>query len=124
MRITAQRLLSRIMFIVMLATFTSPSLGLGMVATHDQLSHGITSFDAGKWHDDHHHHEPHDDDAQHQDPHSSIGHLFSHLPISLFGISPLVIQPQAQPEVSFLRQPFVTVALEPPLRPPKAFLPC
>lgn len=124
MLITARRLVARIMFIVMLATFASPTLGWGMVATHDQLSHGLIDVHAGEVHDDHHHHDGHDNDPQHQDPHTSIGHLFTHMPAGLFGITSLPIQQQAQPEVTFLRQSVRAVALEPPLRPPKASLSC
>lgn len=121
MLITARRLVARIMFIVMLATFASPTLGLGMVASHDQLSHGLT--DAHE-HEGHHHHDEHENDTQHQDPHCSIGHLFTHMPAGLFSITSLIIQPQAQPEITFLRQSVRAVTLEPPLRPPKASLSC
>lgn len=124
MLITARRLVARIMFIVMLATFASPTLGWGMVATHDQLSHGLIDAHAGEVHDDHHHHDGHDDNTQHQDPHSSIGHLFTHMPAGLFGAPPLIIQPSAQPDIFFVRQSVRAVALEPPLRPPKASLSC
>jgi hypothetical protein len=123
MLITARRHVARIMFIVMLATFASPTLGWGMVAAHDQLSHGLIDAHAGEVHDDHPH-DGHDSDDQHQDPHSSIGHLFTHMPVGLFNITSLTFQPQAQPETAFLRQSVRAVALEPPLRPPRASLSC
>lgn len=121
-----RRLISRIMLIMMLATFVSPTLGWGMVATHDQLSHHAADkhAHAHDWQDDHHHHDGHDDNAQHQDPHNSIGHLLTHMPVSLFSVMPLIIQPAAQTQIVFVRQTVRTVALEPPFRPPQASLSC
>jgi hypothetical protein len=128
------------MLVVMLATFASPSLGQGLMTTHiwgatdsslatqHPSSQAATDSPASVSHDDHHRHHhdqhdgQHDDGAQHQDAHGCIGHLFSHMPIGLFGVSTVDIQPQAQPRTTFLRQPVVRMATEPPLRPPKARL--
>lgn len=118
MLITVRSLIARVMFIVMLATFASPTFGWGMVATHDQLSHGLSGTHVGEDHGGHHH------DEHDVNPHSSIGHMFTHMPVGLTSITSLAIQPQAQPEPAFLGQSIRVVALEPPLRPPKTALSC
>ena len=124
MLITTRSLVARIMFIVMVATFASPTFGWGMVATHDQLSHGLAGVPDGEDHG-HQHHSHHDEhDAQHLNPHSSVGHLFTHMPVGIFSMATLPIQPQAQPEIFFLRQSVRAVAFDPPLRPPKASPSC
>ena len=118
-------MIARLMLSVMLATFVSPSLSWGMIATHEQLSHGITDIGHEAQHGDHHHghgHDYHQDDDSHQNPHSYIGHLFTHMPVGLFSISTLVIQPPTKSRITFLQHPLVTVDFAPPLRPPKPLL--
>lgn len=119
-----RRIVSRIMLLVMLATFVSPSLSWGLVVTHEPSSHGISGSNHEELHGGHIHGYNHDEenDVQHENPHSYIGHLFTHMPAGLFSISTLVIQPQTPSKVAFLQEPFVTVDLAPPLRPPKPFL--
>jgi hypothetical protein len=109
---------AKALLLVMLVTLLSPALGWGMVATHEQLSHGTASHDIEAAHQHEHHHDEHSGD-EHQHPHSSIGHLFTHMPIDLFDITALSIQPQIHLKTSFLRPAFVTVAVKPPFRPPK-----
>lgn len=109
---------ARALLLIMLVTLLSPALGWGMVATHEQLSHGMENHHIAVLHyDDHHHDRHHDED--HQQAHSSIGHLFTHMPIDLFIAPSLTIQPQIHPKTIFLRPAFVTVAVKPPFRPPK-----
>lgn len=102
----------------MLVTLLSPALGWGMVATHEQLSHGVEDHHIDALHHDQHDHDEHHDE-DHQQAHSSIGHLFTHMPIDLFIIPTLTIQPQVHPKTSFLRPTFMAVAIKPPFRPPK-----
>lgn len=74
------RLVSRVVLLVMLATFLSPSLGWQMIASHDQLAHAAASHGAGADHD-------HDGRGDHGDAHSSIGHVFTHMPMNVVAIS-------------------------------------
>jgi hypothetical protein len=98
---------SRILFIVMLSTFLSPNLGWHMTTSHDQLEHATT-----------HHDQDHDEGDQH-DPHAFIGHLLTHMPMSITAtfFDPLSPAPTAQltaPQFSF--SPSIP---EPPFRPPR-----
>jgi hypothetical protein len=110
--------IARALLIIMLVTLLSPAMGWGMVASHEQLSHGAESHDIETSHHDEHQQDQHRDE-DHQQAHSSVGHLFTHLPIDLFIISTLAIQPQIHPKTSFMRPAFVTFAVKPPFRPPK-----
>lgn len=64
--------LARILLVTLLASFLSPAFAWQMHATHEELAHSL-SVPA-----DHHH--DHDQRHDHADPHSLLGHLFSHLP--------------------------------------------
>ena len=117
----SQQFFLRFMLVVMLASFISPSFGLGMVASHDQLSHQFI----GSEHADHGHDQSgtHHDSPDHQDAHTSIGHLLSHLSISFFELPRMGIPPMAQAELQALDARILPVALQPPFRPPRAILP-
>ena len=115
-----QKITLRLLLLVMLASFLSPSFGLGLVASHAQLAHMTVGVDA-----DHEHGQPgpQHDTQEHKDAHSSIGHLLTHLSVGLFEMPRLGFSPQVQtyfPEQDSLVLHRVT---QPPFRPPRAFLP-
>lgn len=125
MPIRARQLLTHALLALMLATFLSPTLGWGMVASHDTLAHGISAVERVDLHHDHDHHQPSipDDTHDHQDAHTSIGHLLSHMPASLFEVPRFGVVPTGNSAIAFLYQPVLQLNPEPPLRPPKAPLP-
>lgn len=111
----------RFMLMVMLASFLSPSFGLGLVASHDQLAH--QSIDVQHTGHDHEHPGPRHDSQDHKDAHTSIGHLLTHLSVSFFELPPMSIPPMAQAELPALEARILSIALLPPFRPPRAILP-
>jgi len=111
----------RFMLVVMLSSFLSPSFGLGLVASHDQLAH--TSVNVEHVEHDHQHSGSQHDKQDHKDAHSSIGHLLTHLSISFFELPLMGIPPLAQAELQALDARILTIALQPPFRPPRAILP-
>ena len=116
-----QQYVLRFMLMVMLASFLSPSFGLGLVASHDQLAHQSIGVE----HTGHDHDQPSSqhDSQDHKDAHSSIGHLLTHLSISFFELPRMGIPPIAQAELPALDARILPVALQPPFRPPRAILP-
>lgn len=115
----ARQLYSRILLVMMLATFLSPSLGWGMVASHEQLSDSITAADNTDFAHDHDHPSVPDDSHDHQDAHASIGHLLTHMSVSFFVPFCLDILPVAQSKSPFLHLAVLQADLEPLLRPPR-----
>jgi len=117
----SQQFSLRLMLVVMLVSFISPSFGLGLIASHDQLSHQFVGLE----HTDHGHDQSgtQHDSPDHQDAHTSIGHLLTHLSISFFELPRMGIPPIAQTELPVLDARILPVALQPPFRPPRAFLP-
>ena len=111
----------RFMLMVMLASFLSPSFGLGLVASHDQLAHQSIGGVQHAEHD-HEHPGPQHDTQDHKDAHNSIGHLLTHLSISFFELPRMGIPPLAQAELPALDARILPVALQPPFRPPRAIL--
>lgn len=87
-------LTSRLLLAVMLLTFLSPNFGWQVVAGHDLLSHEAVAeavehspHDHDGDHDGHDQPPPHGHD--HEDAHSMIGHVLSHMPATtLSGILP------------------------------------
>lgn len=78
-------LTSRLLLVVMLLTFLSPSFGWQVVAGHDLLVHEAVAAEGE--HHPHDHEGEHDAPKQpvphghdHEDPHSMIGHVLSHMP--------------------------------------------
>lgn len=108
------------MLMVMLASFLSPSFGLGLVASHDQLAH----MSVGLEHSDDEHGQPGSHDSQdHQDAHASIGHLLTHMAAGFFKLPRLAIPPQAKAELSAPDALVLHIVPQPPFRPPRAILP-
>jgi hypothetical protein len=117
----------RILLVMMLVTFLSPSMGWGTVASHEQLTHATVEIDweeleHGHSHDNHHSSLP-DESHDYQDAHSSIGHLLAHMPASLFETPILDFVQSAQTAPLFIYVPLIERYLEPPLPPPKIALP-
>lgn len=112
-----RRILAAVVFASLLASFLSPAFAWHMKASHDELAHEAHAPATADGHD-----HPHDRDASHEhtDPHSQIGHLFSHLP-SLPSETIAWAPPAASGLVT--PAPVVHIALrspEPPFRPPRA----
>lgn len=87
MRLSLYRLTCRITLVLMFMTFLSPTFGWQLVADHEELAHSSpTSF-----FEQEHHHPEHADiidvssvhGHEHEDAHSMIGHMLSHMPISM-----------------------------------------
>lgn len=114
----------RLVLALMLLTFLSPSFGWQMVASHELLEH--ESVAAGL---DHHGHHDHDDldevpaphEYKHEDAHSMIGHVLSHMPATPFvAVLPLYVPHQLALEGS---EPALVIPMSPPdqpYRPPQA----
>lgn len=122
------RRVSRLLLVVMLSTFLSPSFAVGMLSTHDQLEHSNAQLTADIEHD-HHDDADHDNvdhDAMehaahdHEDAHGFIGHLLGHMPIVMSGTTPVSFPPAVQ---SHHADPKTTVSFtlpDPPFRPPRS----
>jgi len=112
---------------VMILTFVSPSIGDGVVSSHHQLPHHAISAHhhdahASEAHQSHAHDEGEADNLPTQDAHSSIGHLLSHMPASLFEVPQLTATPLGSSTIAFLADPIPNIKVAPLLRPPKPAL--
>ncbi len=116
----AQQFLLRFMLMVMLASFLSPSFGLGMIASHDQLAHGLVGL-AHAGHN-HGHTGPQHDAQDHLDAHTSFGHLLTHMSAGLFEMPRLAIPPLAQAELPLSESLVLNFESTPPFRPPRAVI--
>jgi hypothetical protein len=105
----------------MLVTFLSPTLGWAMHATHEELAHaavalaGDNGVHAGVRD---HHGSP--ADHNHADPHSLIGHLFSHMPFSIVADFVLVPMTGDASGLTVTAERVVSGNVKPPFRPPLA----
>lgn len=108
-------LASRFIFVVMLATYLSPAFGWAMTASHDELEHA--SFTLSSERHDHDHDSP--AGHEHQEPHSYIGHLLSHLAASASAEFKLKPAPRANASFADLLVVVPFVAPETPFRPPR-----
>lgn len=110
--------ISKLLLMVMIGTFFSPSIGLAMTAAHGQ--HGHAESDAMRDDDHERHHEqiPH----EHHEAHASIGHLLTHLQADLSGDIRFAFEPQAEPALPALQFTLPRSVYEPPYRPPKSAL--
>jgi hypothetical protein len=106
---------------MMLATLVSPTLGWGMIASHDQLAHSAAVLGhIDDRHDHNHGGSPH---HEHQDPHSFMGHLLTHMPFHLCSSLQLLFFPADQREnLTEFRSPLGHNTFEPPFKPPRPFL--
>jgi len=104
----------------MLVTFMSPTLGWAMLASHDELAHSgaaLTDHDALPADaQDHDHGLPANHD--HADPHSFIGHLFSHMPFSVASSFFLPPRDGIEPRLPMTSETTVSAGIKPPFRPP------
>ena len=66
-------IVSRVVLFVMLLTFLSPNLGWQMTASHDELQHALV-------------HDPDHGDDDHHEAHGLVGHLLTHMPMSISAI--------------------------------------
>jgi len=113
----------RLLLVVLISTFMSPSFAWQMIDSHHETT--IASFIDN---DDHHHHEHdlhhhyhHDNDAEGDDDsaHNQIGHLLSHLPAVLHEV---VVLPASSPEsITYpsFHSTFAYTATDPPFKPPR-----
>lgn len=117
--------IARFTLAVMLATFLSPTLGWAMLANHGELSHSATALTGTEV--DHDHAVPEDQDHglpsdhDHADPHSFIGHLFSHMPFSLAAGFELVPTGSVAIHLPMTADRIVSGSIKPPFRPPLGF---
>jgi hypothetical protein len=110
--------IARFTLAVMLVTFLSPTTGWAMLAGHDELAHAAAAFaDHDATHADHHDHGmPADHD--HADPHSFIGHLFSHMPFSIASAPFLPPGDGVACHLTATAETIVSANVKPPFRPP------
>ena len=102
-----RRNVSRILLIVLLLTFLSPHLGWQMTAGHDEFEQLLTL------------HDQHQDDEENHSAHGFLGHLLTHMPMSVSATmcAPLVCGCTVQlPDCMFS---FSSGIPEPPFRPPR-----
>lgn len=106
---------SRVILVVILATFLSPTLGWEMIAGHE-LAHSDTN-------DADHNHDRDPKSHDHKNPHSFMGHLLTHMPMG-FSSAPQI---DAAPSViADLPDPLYSEEYnfpEPPFHPPYATVP-
>ncbi len=111
---------------VMLVTFLSPSFAAGMLSSHENLEHrnvqNIVSSD--DWHGDaeatdHAHAVATHSAHEHEEAHSVIGHLFSHMGTATSGTLAVLMAPALQSRLSYLKPHSYFTALDPPFRPPR-----
>lgn len=69
-----QAAVSRVLLLVMALTFFSPSFGWQMTASHHELEHALVTHDSEHGDEDHH------------DAHGFLGHLLTHMPMSISAI--------------------------------------
>lgn len=118
-RMSLRRAVALLVFASLLASFLSPAFAWQMKASHAELAHhGVVDHGPDHGHD--HDHDHHPGGPGHADPHSLIGHLFSHLPML-----PTQIAAWAPPAEAGFTAPavFVRIAVrvpEPPFRPPRS----
>lgn len=112
-------LASRLLLVVLLATFLSPGFGWQSVASHGELAHADMAVVA---HGGHHH--EHEHDAHHADhgdaAHSEIGHLLSHLPMLLSEIEAAPRPATASTDFPPRHSTVPLADLEPPYEPPRS----
>jgi hypothetical protein len=121
---------SRLLLALMLLTFLSPGFGWQVVAGHDLLAHAAAEAH-GHGHDDHDHDHDHHGAVlaggtaahDHEDAHSMIGHVLSHMPAAAVSAA-LTPQLPYQPVMQGLDPSLVMPASPPdqPYRPPQALL--
>lgn len=118
------RRVSRLLLVVMLCTFLSPSFAVAMVSTHDQLEHISVQLAAEIEHD---HHDEGDHDAtapaahehEHEEAHGFIGHLLGHMPVVMSDDAAVFFPPVLQAHLSAPKTTISFTLLDPPFRPPR-----
>jgi hypothetical protein len=108
------KILARVLLVTMLASVLSPAFGWEMHASHDELAHSAQlAVDEYDGHEDGGH------GHEHGDPHSLIGHLFSHLPSLPSGFVRLSPSPAAGFDFAAALVHIAPYFPEPPFRPPR-----
>ena len=111
MSLQSSRIILRCLLGVMLAIFLSPGFAWEMTGSHAQLAHAAEKPDHRHLHEHTHTHaeaNPADsEEHEHLNPHSSAGHLFSHMAVSFAAIlMPDIVPPPKsippEPEYSVL----------------------
>jgi hypothetical protein len=110
----------RLLLVVLMGTFLSPSFGWQMVASHGESDHASVAVMAdhadihlesdGRDHD-------HDDVA-----HGQIGHLLSHLPVFIYETAPILAPAAVRNAYPVRRHTFSYADTEPPFKPPRNIL--
>jgi hypothetical protein len=107
---------ARFTLAALLATFLSPSFGMAMHATHDELSDMAVGLAASGEGHDHERGMPGKHDPL--DPHSFIGHLLSHMPFSVVAAFVLPPTQSIALPLSITAERAVSGTVKPPFRPP------
>jgi hypothetical protein len=108
--------------VFMLVTFLSPMLGWAMVASHEELAHAAAVLADREPERDHFGAADHDHglppDHDHTDPHSFIGHLFSHMPFQLATGFELLRRESTAMRLAMTADHITSASVEPLFRPP------
>lgn len=111
----------RLLLVVLIGTFMSPSFAWQMVDSHSESAD--TSVVAGNTghHESYMHHHHHDDDNDDDDAaHGQIGHLLSHLPVFIYETATIFLSATA-PVAYPVRHTITFYAdAEPPFKPPRS----
>lgn len=110
-------LATRLLLVVMIGTFLSPSLGWGMAASHGQLEHVDLALSVTEA--EHEHHDE-DEGHEHHEAHASVGHMLSHLPVDLSSATHLFFGTRSEADLPDLLFSIPHSVFEPPYRPPQA----
>lgn len=115
----------RLLLVVLIGTFMSPSFAWQMIDSHNE-----TTIASVVGNDDHHHHENdlyhhhHEDDGDGDvdTAHGQIGHLLSHMPAVLQEVKSLPLSPADSIAFSACLRTFAFAATDPPYKPPRPIL--
>lgn len=112
----------RLLLVVLLSTFISPSFAWQMIDSHADSSVAVSghSHDEDMYH--HHHHHDADGDEEDDNAHGQIGHLLSHLPAVMHEIASL---PSSETSLSVFATCIVVLIFtttDPPFKPPRNLL--
>lgn len=111
------QLTSRLLLVVLIGTFMSPSFAWQMVDSHSESADTSAVVDETMHHENYVHHHHHDDDNA---PHGQIGHLLSHLPVFIYEAA-IIFLPASAPVAYPARHTITAYAdAEPPFKPPRA----
>lgn len=106
----------RLLLVVLIGTFMSPSFAWQMVDSHSESAGTSVVVDSAVPHESYGHHQHHDDDDA---AHGEVGHLLSHLPVFIYETTTIFLP--ATTLVAYPASDAITAYAdaEPPFKPPR-----